>query len=60
MAQGKISQKDLALFTRQLADLLDAGLPLLKGVRVATDQTSNQRLAAILRESGDRVEGGLL
>jgi type II secretory pathway component PulF len=58
IASGKISQKDLALFTRQLADLLDAGLPLLKGVRVATEQTSNGRLAAILREVGDRVEGG--
>lgn len=57
-AKGKISQKDLALFTRQLADLLDAGLPLLKGLRVATEQTSNQRLAAILREISDRVEGG--
>jgi type II secretory pathway component PulF len=55
---GKISQKDLALFTRQLADLLDAGLPLLKGLRVATDQTPNPRLATILRDVGDRVEGG--
>lgn len=56
--KGKISQKDLALFTRQLADLLDAGLPLLKGLRVATEQTSNPRLAAILHEISDRVEGG--
>jgi type IV pilus assembly protein PilC len=55
---GKISQKDLALFTRQLADLLDAGLPLLNGLRVAADQTSNPRLAAILNDVGDRVEGG--
>lgn len=55
---GKISQKDLALFTRQLADLLDAGLPLLKGLRVATDQTPNLRLESILRDVGDRVEGG--
>lgn len=55
---GRISQKDLALFTRQLADLLDAGLPLLKSLRVATDQTPNPRLALILRDVGDRVEGG--
>ncbi len=56
--RGKVSSKDRALFTRQLADLLDAGLPLLKGLRVAAEQTSNPKLSAVLGEVSDRVEGG--
>ena len=31
---SKITEKDIALFTRQLATLVDAGLPLLRGMRV--------------------------
>ena len=40
----KVKQKDLTTFTRQLATLMDAGLPLLRSLRVLERQATNQTL----------------
>src|ERR1041385_4397512 len=38
---GKVKSKVLTTFTRQLATLVDAGLPLLRGLRVLEKQEKN-------------------
>ncbi|MBQ9430992.1 MAG: type II secretion system F family protein [Kiritimatiellae bacterium] len=54
----KVKQKDLTGFTRQLATLVDAGLPLLRGLRVLQRQTQNPTLKDALVGMSESVEGG--
>ncbi len=49
----------LALFTRQLATLIDAGLPLLRSLNVLRDQQKPGCLRNTLEDVGTSVEGGL-
>ena len=42
--RGGVKTKDLMIFTRQLATLVDAGLPLLRGLRVLHRQTTNETM----------------
>src|SRR5262245_12821550 len=45
---GKVKPKVLTTFTRQLATLVDAGLPLLRGLRVLEKQERNAVLKRII------------
>ncbi|MCL1921042.1 MAG: type II secretion system F family protein [Kiritimatiellaeota bacterium] len=56
--RGKVKQKDLTTLTRQLATLVDAGLPLLRGLRVLERQTPNPGLKEALGGMCDSVESG--
>src|SRR5215469_740620 len=55
---GRVKPKVLTTFTRQLATLVDAGLPLLRGLRVLEKQERNKTLKGILGELGLAIEGG--
>ena len=55
---GRVKPKVLTVFTRQLATLVDAGLPLLRGLRVLEKQERNSALKSILRELALAIEGG--
>lgn len=55
---GKVKSKVLTTFTRQLATLVDAGLPLLRGMRVLEKQERNPTLKNIIGELSLAVEGG--
>jgi type IV pilus assembly protein PilC len=55
---GKVKPKVLTTFTRQLATLVDAGLPLLRGLRVLEKQERNANLKKILAELSLAIEGG--
>jgi len=55
---GRIPPKVLMTFTRQLATLVDAGLPLLRGLRVLEKQERNATLKRILGELALAIEGG--
>lgn len=55
---GKVKPKVLTTFTRQLATLVDAGLPLLRGLRVLEKQERNPVLKRILGELAISIEGG--
>ena len=56
--QGKVKPKVLTTFTRQLATLVDAGLPLLRGLRVLGKQERNPALKGIIEELAVAIEGG--
>jgi len=55
---GKVKSKILCTFTRQLATLVDAGLPLLRGLRVLEKQERNVTLKNILSDLALAIEGG--
>lgn len=55
---GKVKGKVLMLFTRQLATLIDAGLPLLRGLNVLGKQEKNPTLKRVTFELAEAVESG--
>ncbi len=56
--QPRVKPKQLMVFTRQLATLIDAGLPLLRGLKILLKQEKHPRLQAAIVGMGDSVEGG--
>lgn len=56
---SRISQQDLAIFTRRLSDLARAGLPLDRVLAVVAEQSENPRLKVIIAEALEDVRGGL-
>jgi len=55
---GGVKPKVLTTFTRQLATLVDAGLPLLRGLRVLEKQERSGVLKGILGDLAISIEGG--
>ncbi len=54
----KVTIKDLAVMSRQLATMIGAGLPLLKSLTILADQSENPKLASTLDEVRGAVEEG--
>ena len=55
---GRITTKDRVVFTRQLATLISAGLPLAQSLSTVLDQTQNKKLQSIVQDITASVEGG--
>jgi len=55
---GRIKPKLLMIFTRQLATLIDSGLPLLRGLTVLAKQEPNPVLRGTIGALADSVQGG--
>jgi type IV pilus assembly protein PilC len=55
---GKVKPKILMIFTRQLATLIDSGLPLLRGLNVLGKQEPNPVLRDTINNIADSVQGG--
>src|SRR5882724_6059658 len=55
---GRVKSKVLTTFTRQLATLVDAGLPLLRGLRVLEKQERHPTLKSIIGDLALSIEGG--
>ncbi|MBU6326055.1 MAG: type II secretion system F family protein [Verrucomicrobia bacterium] len=55
---GRLKPKVLMIFTRQLATLIDSGLPLLRGLTVLGKQEPNLVLRGTISALGDSVQGG--
>lgn len=54
----RVGPKSLMVLTRQLATLVDAGLPLLRGLRILLRQEGNLGLREALNAMGEAVESG--
>lgn len=57
-SSGKIKGKALMIFTRQLATLIDSGLPLLRGLTVLGKQEPNPVLKRTINNLADSVQTG--
>src|ERR1700678_721456 len=55
---GRVKSKVLCTFTRQLATLVQAGLPLLRGLRVLQKQEKSANLKTVLGDLAVSIEGG--
>lgn len=55
---GRISSKDKIVFTRQLATLIGAGLPLVQSMRTVLDQTGNKQMQEVIQDVIVDIEGG--
>lgn len=55
---GRITTKDKVVFTRQLATLIGAGLPLSQSLHTVMEQTQNKQLQSVVQEVSAAVEGG--
>ncbi|OLC74446.1 MAG: pilus assembly protein PilC [Deltaproteobacteria bacterium 13_1_40CM_4_68_19] len=55
---GGISQKDLVIFTRQFATMIDAGLPLVQCLDILSGQLDNMAFREVLVKVKTRVESG--
>ena len=55
---GRITTKDKVVFTRQLATLIGAGLPLSQSLHTTMEQTQNKQLQSVVQEIIADVEGG--
>ena len=54
----QVSAKSLAIFARQMAGLLNAGLPLMRTLTILIDQTEDKKLQPALVAVQADVEGG--
>jgi type IV pilus assembly protein PilC len=57
-SSGRVKTKDKILFSRQLATLINAGLPLVQSLRSVADKTKNKQLAEVLGQVIADVEAG--
>jgi type IV pilus assembly protein PilC len=54
----KVKLKDLAIFSRQFATMINSGLSLLRTLNILAEQTENKTLAKTIKELRDDVERG--
>ena len=54
----KVKLKDLAIFSRQFATMINSGLSMLRALNILSEQTENDLLAQTTRELRDDVERG--
>jgi type IV pilus assembly protein PilC len=55
---GTVSNKDLVLFSRQLATLISARVPIIQSLRILEEQVSNKQLLVVIRDLIASVENG--
>ena len=54
----KINGEQLTIFTRQLATLLQAGLPLLRAMQILSDQEKDPVFKTALETISENIQGG--
>jgi type IV pilus assembly protein PilC len=56
--RAKVKPRDLSVFTRQFATMIDAGLPIVQCLSILGEQVDNKSLCAALQSIKRDVEGG--
>jgi type IV pilus assembly protein PilC len=54
----KVKQRSVAVFTRQLATMIDAGLPLVQSLEILSSQQESKVFKDVIRQIKEDVEGG--
>ena len=55
---GKVKDKDIVVFTRQFATMIDAGLPLVQALDILSTQVENKSFGKVLAQVKIDVESG--
>lgn len=58
--EPRVKPNAVAVLTRQIATLVDAGLPLLRGLRILEQQEGHRTLKRVIGEVSATIEGGSL
>ena len=58
LGKKKVKLKDLAVFSRQFATMINSGLSLLRSLSILTEQSENKELARILGVVRDDIDAG--
>ena len=58
LGRQRVKKKDVAVFTRQLATMIDAGLPLVQSLDILSIQQENKAFKEVIKNIKDDVEGG--
>jgi type IV pilus assembly protein PilC len=58
LTKKKVKLKELSVFSRQFATMINSGLPILRALSILADQTSNGELARVLNECRLDIEQG--
>lgn len=58
LGEKKVTQKDIVVFTRQFATMIDAGLPLVQALDILSTQVENKTLGKVLGIIKADVESG--
>jgi len=56
--EGKITDRDMVIFSRQFSTMINAGVPILQSLQIMCDQTENKVLRRILYNVRNDIEGG--
>ena len=56
--EGSVSNRDMVIFSRQFATMINSGVPILQALQVMCDQTENKKLKRKLMQIRDDVQGG--
>lgn len=56
---GKVKDKDIVVFTRQFATMIDAGLPIVQCLDILTKQTENKKLGTVIGKVREDLESGM-
>src|SRR2546423_11331229 len=55
---GKVSDKDLSIYTRQFSTMIDAGLPIAQCLGILSEQSESKVLRDVTARIAKDVEGG--
>ncbi len=55
----KVSTEDIAIFSRQMATMISAGIPVTQCLRALSGQTANKTLSAAITDITENIEGGM-
>ncbi len=56
---GKVKGRDMVIFTRQLATMINAGVPLVRSLNTLVEQTDSPALKVHILEISKDIEGGM-
>jgi type IV pilus assembly protein PilC len=56
--QKKVKSKDLAIFSRQFATMLNSGLSMLRGLSILSEQSPNPTMCKVIKDIKGEIEKG--
>ena len=58
LGKARVKTRDIVIFTRQFATMINAGLPLVQSLTILAEQTENKTLKEVTRAVVHDVESG--
>ena len=56
--EGRITDRDMVVFSRQFSTMINAGVPILQSLQIMCEQTENKLLRRVLYTVRNDIEGG--